>query len=65
MSPEIWEKVQRCRYCRREMLVSATAYAENPFCNRCLPERMRLAADSEIQWRLIGEYFEPIHSRQL
>jgi hypothetical protein len=47
------------------MAVSATAYAENPFCNRCLPERMRLAADSEIQWRLVGEYFEPIHSRQL
>jgi hypothetical protein len=56
--------VQRCRYCRREMAVSAIAYAENPFCNRCLPERVGLAADTKIQWRLVGEYFEPIHSRQ-
>lgn len=60
---EIREQVQRCRYCRREMAVSAAAYAENPFCNRCLPQRVGLVADKKIEWRLVGEYFEPIRSQ--
>lgn len=38
------ERVQRCRYCRREMRVGALSYAENPFCKHCLHERMEKAA---------------------
>ena len=65
MWPEILEQVRRCRYCRREMAVSATAYAENPFCNRCLPERVERAADGKVEWRLVGEYFQAIHFQRL
>ena len=46
------------------MAVGATAHAENPFCNRCLRERVERAALREIEWRLVGDYFEPIRPRQ-
>ena len=65
MRPEVFEQLRRCRYCGQEMSVTATAYAESPFCVRCLPERIARAADRQIEWRLIGEYFEPIRPRQL
>lgn len=33
-------RVQRCKFCRREMNVSALGFKENPFCTVCLKERM-------------------------
>jgi hypothetical protein len=58
--PEILERVLRCRYCSREMAVSAGAYEENPFCDRCLPERIKRSAVERVRWRVVGDYFEPI-----
>jgi hypothetical protein len=65
MWPEVLERVRRCRYCKREMSVSAAAYAENPFCNRCLPERVKLVGDPGIEWRLVGDYFKPVNPQRL
>ena len=65
MLPEVFEKVQRCRYCGREMTVTPSAHAESPFCVRCLPERTERAADPAIEWRLIGDYFYPNHPQRL
>lgn len=64
MLPEVLERVQRCRYCGREMAVTATAYAESPFCVRCLAERVERAADREVEWRLVGDYFQATPLRQ-
>lgn len=64
MLPKVLERVQRCRYCGREMTVTPSAYAESPFCVRCLPERVERVADRAIEWRLIGDYFYPIHPQR-
>lgn len=58
--PEILERVFRCRYCSREMAVSVGAYEENPFCDRCLSERIRRGSGQRVEWRIVGDYFEPI-----
>lgn len=34
----------RCHFCGRKMNVSSQGYLENPFCTKCLPTRMRMAA---------------------
>lgn len=62
--PEIVAPVLRCRYCSREMTVSAAAYGENPFCDGCLSERVERAADKQIEWRTVGDYFEPIRPQE-
>lgn len=64
MLPEVLERVQRCRYCGREMAVTPSAYAESPFCVRCLPERVERAADRDVEWHLVGDYFQPSHPRR-
>ena len=38
--PEMLERVQRCRYCHREMAIPALNYAENPYCKVCLGDRI-------------------------
>ena len=44
----ILERVRRCKYCRRDVTdtITARAYAENPLCQACLPERINKAAHS-------------------
>jgi hypothetical protein len=42
---QILELIRRCPYCKRENKVSALSFAENPFCNACLHERMQNAKD--------------------
>lgn len=42
----ILEVVQRCRYCSREMQVSSQSFVENPYCRRCLKERVQKEAGS-------------------
>lgn len=45
-------RIQRCKFCRREMNVSALGYQENPFCSLCLHDRMQQAADKRgpVEW---------------
>lgn len=33
----------RCAFCFRPRLVSVRSHSENPFCNKCLDERLALA----------------------
>lgn len=49
---------RRCRYCERAMMVSAEAYLENPFCRRCLHDRIESAsaAQGQTQLRFVGDY---------
>lgn len=61
--PQLVEPVRRCRYCKREMSISASEYTTNPFCRVCLPERMLLHADPLVEWRPAGHYLEPIPRR--
>ncbi|MGH9932135.1 MAG: hypothetical protein ACREA9_23275 [Pyrinomonadaceae bacterium] len=37
------EVIKRCPYCSRENPVPSHEYAENPFCNVCLNERLAKA----------------------
>jgi len=38
------ERIKRCRYCKREVNRCGLSFAENPFCNVCLPERVAEAS---------------------
>lgn len=60
------ELIRRCQYCRREMKVSDRSYAENPFCNRCLNERISIskAQSGATGWKLVGGYLKPILAQQ-
>lgn len=40
---QIYEVVKKCLYCGRENKRSAQSYAENPYCNSCLNERIEKA----------------------
>jgi hypothetical protein len=52
---------RHCKYCGSDMTatVSATSYAENPFCNDCLDERVSRAprAPENEKAVLVGRYF--------
>ncbi len=61
--PELLEPVRRCRFCKREMLVSGAGYAENPFCRVCLPERIAIAA-TDVEWRPDDHYLVPTRRRE-
>lgn len=52
----VLEVVQRCRHCHREMNVSASAYAESPFCDVCRAERVAALTPSDIEWEQTGDY---------
>ncbi len=54
--PKLLEVVQRCRYCGREMSVTASAYAESPFCAVCRPERVASAQPPRVEWETRGRY---------
>lgn len=50
--------MKHCRYCKSEMDTSDAAYAENPFCAKCLPERMEKAAEERGPGEVVieGDY---------
>ncbi len=56
--PSMFERVKKCGFCSAEMEVSALAFAENPFCSRCLSERVnaRRAQNTAVSWTLQGDY---------
>lgn len=61
------ELIRRCQYCDREMMnVSAQSHTENPFCNKCLSERLAAAKQRSgaTGLRLIGNYLKPILTLQ-
>jgi hypothetical protein len=52
---EMVEVVRRCPYCGRENLVSPREYDENPFCQRCLSERLEKASITAGPMRWEGD----------
>lgn len=45
--------MKRCKYCKRRMRVSDRGYAENPFCQYCLHERLGIASQGRPIWAVI------------
>lgn len=65
--PVMWERVKRCNFCGREFAASALGFEENPYCTRCLPERIAKSAEGAglVSWIKVGEYLNPVDlSRQ-
>ncbi len=65
--PVMLERIQRCRFCGREVPTSALSFEENPYCSECLFERLAqgFAADKYVSWAVCGDYLRPIDlSRQ-
>jgi len=62
----ILEVVHRCPYCKREATVTSQEYAENPYCNACLDERISEASRElgPITWRSSRGYIEIIPASQ-
>jgi hypothetical protein len=57
MPDTILARVQRCRYCRREMPCPPLEYEQNPFCTVCLTERIGQATPvGGVRWRREGNY---------
>ena len=60
MGEIILAKIQRCRYCGREMSSPPLEYQENPLCTVCLPERISNALPrGDVRWRREGDYVIP------
>lgn len=57
----ILQVLRRCKYCNSDMTkeVSAIGYAQNPYCDGCLDERVSRAprAGEDEQAVLVGRYF--------
>jgi hypothetical protein len=57
MPEMILARIQRCRYCRREMSTPPLEYQENPYCAVCLRERIGKALPrGRMRWRTEGKY---------
>lgn len=57
MPEMILTRIQKCRYCRREMSSTPLEYQQNPFCALCLDERIRAATPGGgVGWRREGDY---------
>lgn len=54
----VLERLRRCRHCRRDMMnVTEETFAENPYCEKCLGERLqRAGGEQQVEWRLVGDY---------
>lgn len=51
------DTLPKCAYCKRPHLVSKRAREENPFCAKCLPERMAKAtAGKKVTITVDGDY---------
>jgi len=60
MAEMILARIQRCRYCGREMSSPPLEYQENPFCTVCLPERTGNALPrGGVRWKREGNYVIP------
>lgn len=61
----IVEVIRRCPYCKRENPAPASAFAQNPFCATCLPERIQRAINElgPVTSKRVGRYIEaiPVH----
>jgi hypothetical protein len=65
MSQIILARIQRCRYCRREMSSPPLDYQQNPFCANCLRERVSNATPAgRVRWRKEGDYIIAEASRK-
>lgn len=42
------ERIQKCRYCSREMAVSWDSYSANPFCDHCYDERLSAGDENRL-----------------
>ncbi len=64
--PAMLERIQRCRFCGREVASSALSFEENPYCSCCLPERVAKASEAGAytSWAVSGNYLEPIDLSQ-
>ena len=63
---EFLEVIRRCKHCVREMNVSSREYDENPYCQKCLPERLEksITAAGPMQWEGDGEYLRLVPKSQ-
>lgn len=50
------DHIKRCPHCKRVSGVSATSYAENPYCQLCLDERLKTASEQHgpVERRRVG-----------
>jgi hypothetical protein len=64
--PVMLERIQRCRFCRREVATSALSFEENPYCTECLGERLAQASATGkyVSWRVSGDYLTSIDLSQ-
>lgn len=64
--PEIiLARIQRCRYCGREIRCAPLVYEQNPFCTVCLRERINAAKPpGAVGWKTEGHYVIPEVSRK-
>lgn len=56
--PPMFERIQRCRFCGREVKIPALSFAENPSCKNCFGERQRAAGRTAqfLAWKEMGDY---------
>lgn len=56
------DTIRRCPYCGRESTADPLAWAENPFCQECVDERLSNAAAGTAPFTLEedGDYFRVI-----
>jgi len=63
--PTMFEKVQSCEFCGREMKIPPLDYAENPFCRECIRLRLTMISPGPLEQMLtVGEYIVFIHRAQ-
>ena len=55
-------KHKLCAFCGRKAAVGATSHAENPFCQKCLDQRVREASEQlgPVTWRRNGHFLQLI-----
>lgn len=54
-------RIFECRVCARKMNVSAAEWRENPFCRRCLPQRLKAESPGKpIAFRRVNGYLEAV-----
>ena len=59
--PAMHERIRKCLFCGGEVQSTALGYAENPYCTKCLPERIErsLKAAGPTSWVTVGDYLVP------
>jgi hypothetical protein len=58
--PMIFKRIQRCKFCLKEMSVAPLAFQENPFCNQCLDQRIALEGVplGQGKWERVRHYLQ-------